>query len=254
MIPLDLSGHTALVTGGSGALGRAIVRTLAEAGSDVAIHYHRNRAQADVLVEELAAMGRRGAAVQADITDSASVHAMRDAIGESLGTPDVVVANAVVQYEWTTILDQPLADFESQMRSCQMQSVYLAKAFVPAMTEAGWGRVIGINTECAMLALPDMGAYTSAKRGMDGLYRVLAREVGPQGVTVNQVAPGWTLSELVDEPDSDHARAYRAGVPLRRHGTAQDIAHAVAFLASDLAGFITGAFVPVTGGNVMPTI
>jgi len=254
MISLDLSGHTALVTGGSGALGRAMVRTLAEAGADVAVHFHANRSQADALVAELEAMGRRAVAVQADVTDAASVDAMRDAVVDTLGAPDIVVANAVIQYEWTTILDQPLADFDSQYQSCVLQSVHLAKAFVPAMTEAGWGRVIGINTEVAMMCDVTQAAYAAAKRGMDGFYRVLAREVGPQGVTVNQVAPGWTLSELVEEPDSEHARDYRAGVPLRRHGTAQEIANVVAFLASDLASFITGATVPVSGGNVMPTI
>lgn len=254
MIPLDLSGHTALVTGGSGALGRAMVRTLARAGADVAVHYHANREQAEALVAEVHAMGRRAVAAQADVTDAVSVDALRQSVVGSLGDPDVVVANAVIQYEWTTLLHQPLADFESQFRSCVMQSVLLAKAFVPAMTTTGWGRLIGINTECAMQTLPTQSAYASAKRGMDGVYRVLAREVGPQGVTVNQVAPGWTLSETVHEEDTAHARAYRAGVPLRRHGTAQEIANVVAFLASDLASFITGAYVPVSGGNVMPAI
>lgn len=254
MIPLDLSGHTALVTGGSGELGRVMVRTLARAGADVAIHYHGNRSQAEALVAEAAAAGRRAVAVQADVTEADSVAGLREAVVDALSAPDIVVANAVIQYDWTTLLEQPLADFESQFRSCVMQSVLLAKAFVPAMAASGWGRFIGINTECAIQTFPTQSAYASAKRGMDGVYRVLAREVGPQGVTVNQVAPGWTLSENVHEEDSEPARAYRSGVPLRRHGTAQEIANVVAFLASDLASFITGAYVPVSGGNVMTAI
>lgn len=254
MIPLDLSGHTALVTGGSGELGRVMVRTLARAGADVAVHYHRNRARAEALVAEVEALGRRAVAAPADVTEAASVEALHEAVTGALGDPDVVVANAVVQYDWTTLLEQPLEDFDSQYRSCVVQSVLLAKAFLPAMTASGWGRLIGINTECAIQTLPTQSAYAAAKRGMDGVYRVLAREVGPQGVTVNQVAPGWTLSETVHEEDSEHARTYREGVPLRRHGTDQEVANVVAFLASDLASFITGAYVPVSGGNVMPAI
>lgn len=254
MIPLDLSGHTALVTGGSGELGRVMVRTLARAGADVAIHYHGNRTQAEALVGEVEALGRRAVAAQADVTDEASVQALHEAVVEAVGAPDVVVANAVIQYDWTTVLEQPLADFQSQFDSCVLQSVLLAKAFVPAMAAAGWGRVIGINTEVAIQTLPTQSAYAAAKKGMDGLYRVLAREVGPQGVTVNQVAPGWTLSENVRPSDDPDAVRYREGVPLRRRGTAQEIANVVAFLASDLASFITGAYVPVSGGNVMPAV
>ena len=254
MISLDLSGHTALVTGGSGALGRVMVRTLAHAGADVAIHYHANRSQADALVDELDAMNRRAVAVQADVTDAASVDALRQSVVEALGAPDIVVANAVIQYDWTTVLDQPLDDFQSQFDSCVLQSVHLAKAFVPAMTDAGWGRVIGINTEVAIQTQPTQSAYAAAKKGMDALYRVLAREVGPDGITVNQVAPGWTLSETVRPSEDPEVVRYREGVPLRRRGTAQEIANVVAFLASDLASFITGAYVPVSGGNGMPGI
>ncbi len=128
----------------------------------------------------------------------------------------------------------------------------MAQTFVPAMQARGWGRVIGINTECSLQNTPTQAAYVAGKRGMDGVLRVLAREVGPQQVTVNQVAPGWMISE--DVPDDDTASAYREGVPLRRRGTDQDVANLVAFLASDLAAFISGQFISVSGGNVMPAI
>ena len=140
-------------------------------------------------------------------------------------------------------------DYRSQFESCVLHNVLMAQAFVPAMIARKWGRVIAINTECALQCWPSQSAYAAGKRGMDGVLRVLAREVGEHGVTVNQVAPGWMVSETRGEegrPDW-----YRQAVPLKRYGHDQDIANAVAFLASDLAGFITGAFLPVCGGNVM---
>jgi 3-oxoacyl-[acyl-carrier protein] reductase len=152
------------------------------------------------------------------------------------------------------VLEQSLEDFDSQFRSCVMHNVHMVKAFAPRMIEKGWGRVIGINTECAMQCFAGQAAYASAKRGMDGVFRVLARELGPHGITVNQVAPGWMVSEKYRTEGTESQPDYESLVPLRRRGTDQDVANAVAFLASDLAEFITGAYIPVCGGNVMPTI
>lgn len=253
MIPIDLAGKTALVTGATGQLGRTIARTLAKAGADVAVHYHKNREAAERLAAELRDVGVRSIAVPADVTDSASVFQMRDDVFARLGPVQIVVAGAVIQYEWKSVLEQDVEDYESQFRSCVLHNVNLAKAFVPAMQEAGWGRYIGLNSECGVRLLPGESAYGSGKRGMDAVLRVLAKEAGPFGVTVNQVAPGWMVSDRWrDNPEDDSA--YAANVPLRRRGDDADIAHAVAFLASDLAGFITGAFLPVCGGNVMPGI
>ncbi|TLS52722.1 SDR family oxidoreductase [Paenibacillus antri] len=248
---IDLSGKTALITGATGQLGRVMARTLANCGADIVIHYHSNEEKAAQLKQEIEALGRSAFAVQADITDFASVLRMKDAIANRV---DIVVANAVVQYQWTTVLEQPLEDYASQFDSCVLQSVHLAKAFVPGMIANKYGRMIGINTECAMQNFPGQSAYVAGKRGMDGIYRVLAKEVGEHRITVNQVAPGWTISDRDRENRTERNESYEKGVPLRRRGTDQEIANAVAFLASDLASFITGAYVPVNGGNVMPTI
>jgi 3-oxoacyl-[acyl-carrier protein] reductase len=249
---IDLTGKLAVVTGGSGQLGREMVRTLAQCGADVAIHYYHNQSQAQALYDALQTLGVRRMIVQADVTDEASVMAMKREIEEKLGAPDIIVNNAVIQYSWKPVLEQDLADYESQFRSCVLHNVLMTKAFVPAMIAQRWGRVIAINTECAMQNFPSQSAYVSGKRGMDGVLRVLAREVGEHQITVNQVAPGWMISE--DHPDSLKARPYKKKVPLKRRGHAQDIANVVAFLASDLAAFISGAYIPVCGGNVMPTI
>lgn len=251
---IDLSGKTALVTGATGDLGRVMVRTFAACGADIVIHYLNNAEKAKELAGEVQAMGRRAFAVRADVTDFKSVLAMRDAVASSFGMPGIVVDNAVIQYKWTTVLEQAPEDFESQFRSCVMQNVYMAKAFVPHMIQREYGRFIGINTECAMLCNPGSAAYVSGKRGMDGVLRVLAKEAGGHGVTVNQIAPGWTVSDRDRLAHTESSPEYEKHIPLGRRGTDQEIANAVAFLASDLASYITGAFIPVSGGSVMPAI
>lgn len=252
MLSIDLAGRVALVTGATSELGRVMVRTLARAGADLAIHYHQNQTKAEELAAECRALGRRTAVVQADITRKADIEAMREAVTAQLGAPAILVNNAVIQYEWTSVLEQSEADYESQFRSSVLQNVLMAQAFVPAMKERGWGRVIGINTECTMQCWPNQSAYISGKAGMDRVLRVLAKEVGGHGITVNQVAPGWTLSE--NRTGEGTPQWYLDGVALKRRGTDQEIAHAVAFLASDLASFISGVYLPVCGGNVMPAI
>ena len=251
MISIDLSGKTALVTGATGQLGRVIVRRLGQAGANVAVHYRGNREKADELCRELQAMGRRATPVQADVTDLSSVLQMRDEVNAALGMPQIVVAAAVIQYDtWTDILHQPTEDFRSQFESCVLHNVNLAKAFVPAMMEAGYGRYIGINTECSRLCKPGQAAYASAKSGMDTLLRILAKEAGGSGVTVNQVAPGWMISEKYRDAPADD-EAYAASLPLKRRGTDENIADAVLFFASELSSYITGVYLPVSGGSVM---
>ncbi len=254
MLQIDLTGRLCVVTGGSGELGRAMVRTLGSCGADVAIHYHQNREMAERLSAELRGMRRRTMTVQADVTDRASVMAMRDAIRAELGAPDIIVNNAVSQYKWVTVMEQDLDDYESQFRTCVLHNVLMCKAFVPGMIDKGWGRVIGINTECAMQNFATQSAYVAGKRGMDGVLRILAKEVGKHQITVNQVAPGWTISDRARAEGTEIQQKYTSTVPLGRRGDDQEIANVVAFLASDLASYITGAYIPVCGGNVMPCI
>jgi 3-oxoacyl-[acyl-carrier protein] reductase len=251
---IDLSNRTALVTGATGDLGRVMVRTLARCGANVVIHYLKNETKALELQEDIKSIGRKAITVQADITDFKSIMDMKGIILNSFRTLDIMVANAVIQYNWVSILEQQPEDYLSQFNSCVMQSVYLSKAFVPQMIERNYGRIIGINTECSMQNFPGQSAYTAGKRGMDGIYRVLAKEIGEHQITVNQVAPGWTISDRDRDMNTVRNESYENKVPLKRRGTDQEIANIVAFLASDLASFITGAYIPVNGGNVMPGI
>jgi 3-oxoacyl-[acyl-carrier protein] reductase len=254
-LQIDLSGRIAVVTGATGQLGRVMARTLASCGADVAIHYNQNQAKAEELCAELADMGRHAVAVTGDVGDKEAVFALRDAVYAGLGDADIVVTNAVSQiHPWQPVLEEEVEDYEDQFRTCVLQNVLMAKAFVPAMIAKGKGRFIGINTECSMQLFKNQSAYGGAKRAMDGVLRVLAKEVGSHQITVNQVAPGWTISDKDRERGSERSERYESTVPLARRGTDQEIANVVAFLASDLASFITGAYIPVCGGNVMPTI
>ncbi|WP_337098328.1 SDR family NAD(P)-dependent oxidoreductase [Paenibacillus sp. YIM B09110] len=251
---LDLTNKTALITGATGDLGRVMARTLAKCGANIVLHYNSNELKAKELQREMSEIGVQALIVKADVTSEKQIGDMKDYLDGQGWHIDIVVANAVIQYEWTSILKQAADDYVSQFESCVMQSVYLAKAFVPAMIERKQGRMIGINTECAMQNFAGQSAYTAGKRGMDGIYRVLAKEVGEHQITVNQIAPGWTISDRDRENHTEHSESYERTVPLKRRGTDQEIANAVAFLASDMASFITGAYIPVNGGNVMPAI
>ena len=247
---INLQGKTALVTGASGQLGRVMARSFAAAGADVIVHYAKSKAMAESLAAEIVKMGRRVLPIQADITDISSVNNMRDIIARDFRLPDIVVNNAVIQYTWKSILEQDPADFQSQFASCVLQSVLTAKAFIPEMINRGGGRFIGINTETTALCHAGTGAYAAGKCGMDGLYRVLAKEVGESAVTVNQVAPGWTISDRDREQGTTEAPEYTGSVPLARRGTDVEVAQMVLFIASDLASYITGAHIPVSGGRV----
>lgn len=254
MLSITLKGQTALITGGSGELGRVMAKTLAGAGAKVALTYLKNADKAARIVSEITEAGGTAAAFHADVTDKGSLLSLREAVQAWQGDPSIVVCNAVIQYAWKPVLEQDASDYESQFRSCVLHAVNTAQVFAPAMVRARHGRIIAINTECAMQNGPTQSAYVAGKRGMDGVLRVLAKEIGEHQVTVNQVAPGWTISERDRLAGSERNEGYERNVPLRRRGTDQEIANAVAFLASDLASFITGAYLPVCGGNVMPTI
>jgi 3-oxoacyl-[acyl-carrier protein] reductase len=255
MIPIDLSGKIAVVTGGGSQLGRAMSYALAQAGADVAVHYHGNRENAEKAAAKIEKLGRKAFIVKADVTTKDSVLAMKADIVKNLGNPDIIVTNANAGGNpWKLILEQDVENYEGQFRACVLQNVLMAQAFAPAMIEKKWGRIIAISTECVMQVLPTQSNYVAAKKGMDGLLRILAKEIGMHAITVNQVAPGWTISDNDRAAGTEKDDYYDKHVPLQRRGEDREIANVVAFLASDLASFMTGLYIPVCGGNVMPAV
>lgn len=251
-LAIDLSGRVALVTGASGELGRPIARILGACGAKIAIHYNKSCDAAQSLHAELAEAGRPSCVVTGDITDISDIEQMRREIEVGLGSMDIVVNNAVTWFEERPTIDQTADQFDRVFRSSVLQSWATAKVFSGPMIARRWGRFISLGTEVTSQALVNRAPYSAAKCAMDGVMRSLARELGEHGITANQVAPGWVISDK-DRKDRDEVQPqYERTVPLRRRGYDHDVANLIAFLASDLANFITGVRIPVCGGNVMP--
>ena len=261
MKQLDLTGKTAVVTGGAGQIGRAISKALADCGANVAVTYFSQGDLAKKLCQSLESDYKvKSVAIHTDITDKKSIEVMKKEVNEKLGFASIIVNNAIFnKYEWKTVLDQDVESYDSQFRTCVLQAVLMAQVFVPDMIEQNYGRVIGINTECSMQMFTYQSAYVSGKRGMDGVYKILAKEVGKHNITVNQIAPGWTITDSNRNPDPSlpnlkQTIPYVDLVPMGRRGSDEEVANAVCFIASDLASFITGAFLNVCGGSIMPSI
>ena len=241
--------RVALVTGSSRGLGAAIARRLAADGLAVAVNYRSGGNEADELV---AAVGQRGgvaAAFGADVTDERQVADLVAAIESSLGPVDVLVLNATGP--------QPDAPFEAvawedhlaQLEFFVKSPVLLARAVLPGMRARRYGRIVQIDSEIADSPPPGKSAYAAAKSAQIGLARAWARELTPDGVTVNCVAPGFIAVERHSDVSEAVRRAYVDSVPAGRMGTREELAHAVSFFASEAAGFVTGQRLVVDGGR-----
>ena len=244
-----LTGKVVLVTGGGRGIGAAICRVLARQGAAVAINYASSREQADALGAEIRAGGGSAEIYQADVRDGAQVQAMIRQIAEQFGRLDGVVNNALGGRQHGALAEAGADDYQNAFAFGCAAVVNTIKAARPVMNNQGGGRIVNIVTELWNSAPGEWSVYLAGKGAMVGVSRSLAVELGPENITVNMVAPGWMADEKVDAASAG-SRAYAASVPLRRQGSAEEIGNACAFFLSDLAGYVTGAYLPVTGGHV----
>jgi 3-oxoacyl-[acyl-carrier protein] reductase len=241
--------RVALVTGSSRGLGRAIARRLARDGLAVAVNgLHEDESVLQV-VSAIRDDGGVAASCTGDVTDERQVAALVAAITVDLGPVDVLVLNATGPQP-----DAPLDDVAWEQHVAQLEffvksPVVLGRAVLPAMRAKGSGRIIHIDSEVADRPPPGRSAYATAKSAQIGLARSWARELAPDGITVNTVAPGFVPVERHADVPEAIKRAYVDSVPAGRFGTADDIAHAVSFFASERAGFVTGQRIVVDGGR-----
>jgi len=252
---MGVDGQTALVTGASRGLGRAIARRLARDGAAVCVSYVARASEADAVVEEIRAAGGRAIAMRADVGDPSQVQRMVDRTAEELGPVSVLVNNAGVTYRATLETFDPAA-MERLRRTNVDGLIHVTRAVVPGMKRRGYGRIVNISSIAGHgTALPGNTFYAATKAAVSVLTRRFAMELGPHGITVNAVAPGFIRTEMVQEgrTEQEYQRIVE-GVSARsmvgRAGDPEDVAHAVAFLAAQDSGFITAQVLTVDGGRM----
>lgn len=249
--PSGGSSAVALVTGASRGLGAVIAVQLARAGWAVAVNFRSGEAQAERVVTEIRDNGGTAAAFGADVTDEAAVAGLVARVNAELGPIEVLVTNATGPQPAVAIEDLTWQAHLDQLTFFVKSPTLLLREVLPAMKARRRGRVIQIGSDAFERALPGTSAYVAANGAQLGLTRSWARELGPAGITVNLVAPGWIPVERhAGIPSADLDR-YVAETPMARVGTPEDVAAVVSFLAGDAAGFITGQRFTVNGGHTI---
>lgn len=245
------TSRVALVTGAGRGLGSQIARTLAAAGLAVAVNDLTESDEAAGVVEEIRTVGGTAELVPGDVTDEAAVAALIERIENRLGPVDVLVPNATGAQPTASVEELTWELHLGQLLFFVKSPTLLVQAVLPGMKAAGRGRIINIGSDLFERAAPGMSAYSAAKGAMLGLTRTWARELGPHGITVNLVAPGWIPVERHQGTPEQVQADYRRDIPLGRFGEPAEVAAVVAFLASDAAAFVTGERIAVNGGHVI---
>lgn len=246
---MRLEGKIALVTGASRGIGRAIAEELGAQGA-IVIGTATTDAGAQAISDAIAARGAQGVGMTMNVADSASVAHGLAKIEEHFGTPIILVNNAGITRD--NLLMRMKDDEWEQVINTNLNGLYrLSKGVLRGMMKARWGRIVNIGSVVGAMGNGGQTNYAAAKAGLEGFTRALAREVGSRNITVNAVAPGFIDTDMTRELPEAQREALQAQIPLGRLGQTGEIAAVVAFLASDAAGYITGATVPVNGGMYM---
>lgn len=248
MIPIDLAGHVALVTGASQGLGAEMARTLGAAGAAV-VNYASSPEAAAAVVTDIERGGGRALAHRADVRDAANVEAMVARAARELGPVDIVVNNAGREQRVAPPFDLTRDDYQGMIDYNLHGVVNTCRAAVPAMRATRWGRIVNIATVALDTPALNFAVYAASKGAMVALSRNLALELGPDGITVNVVAPGWIATPRAAGAPREDLERLIATTPLGYQGRPEHIAGAVLFYASPLADFVSGTYLPVSGGH-----
>ena len=249
---MKIQGKVALVTGASRGIGAATAKLLAAHGVAVGVNYFNSKAPADAVVEDIKAGGGKALAVQADCRNEAQVGEMVTQTVNALGPVDILVLNAGMNVPFKSFMELSYEEFETKVMGELQCFFYPLKAAVPGMIERKSGCIIGISSGLSRYPGYGFSAHTTVKSGIDGLMKSLALELGPAGIRVNTVAPGLTKTDATAHMPPERVDAIAQGTPLRRVGLPEDVAGAVVMLCREEARFVSGTYVPVSGGIQMP--
>ncbi|MHB1282052.1 MAG: glucose 1-dehydrogenase [Acidithiobacillus sp.] len=253
MINLDLQGRRALVTGGSGGLGRAIAETLATAGAQVAVHYRKGLDEAEAVVAAIQKQGGKAQAFQADVADPAAVEKLLQAVEDAFGGLDILVNNAGMDGQRASVGEDDPQAWEKILAVDLMGPYYCARAAIPRMEKAKRGVIINITSVHEFIPWEGYSAYTSAKAGLSMFTKTLAQETADKGIRVVAIAPGAIQTPINQSVWSDpqSLKDLDEKISMGRLGKPEEIGNVVAFLASDLASYITGTTLAVDGGMLI---
>jgi 3-oxoacyl-[acyl-carrier protein] reductase len=247
---MDFSGKVAVVTGGSRGIGRAIALRLAAGGAKVVVNYHSNEAAANKAVEQVQASGGEAIAVQADVSQPAQAQALIDAAQKTFGRVDILVNNAGTTRD-TLIMRMSEDDWDLVIDTNLKGTFNCIKAATRPMMRQRYGRIVNVTSISGLGGNAGQANYAAAKAGLVGLTKTVAKELGSRNITCNAVAPGYVPTDLTGTLPPELVELAIQRTILGRAGTAEDMAAAVAFLASDDASFITGQVLTVDGGLSM---
>ena len=247
---MNLTGKTAVVTGGSRGIGRAICLELAQSGANVVLCYAGNEGAAQETVAACEAAGARALAVRCDVSDAQQVKGLMDAALQTFGRIDILVNNAGITRDGL-LMTMKEGDFDAVVDTNLKGTFLCMKAAARPMMKQRYGRIVNVSSVVGLRGNAGQVNYAASKAGVIGMTKSVAKELASRGVTANAVAPGFIDTDMTAALPDSARTALLAAIPLQRLGAAEDVAKAVAFLASDAASYMTGQVLAVDGGMAM---